>query len=206
MMKRAVFYSLFAALLLLGAACGNQKSLCVGTCRIHGVASNPNLEGKKIFLVPMTNDTRWNVDSIEIHDGKFEFERDTLMMAKIIIDYHYRYGFQPLLVVVEPGDLNVVIDSVSSAHGTPQNDSLQMWKQMTEAHNAQLLALRRGNHMAEADSIHLVYKKYTRQLAANMKEGVLHDFLTSLYPLTYQKQLPDGRVVTVNADTNEEIK
>ena len=138
--------------------------------------------------------------------GLFAFERDTLMMAKIIIDYHFRQGFQPLLVVVEPGDIHVEIDSISSAHGTPQNDSLQMWKQITEAHNARQFALRKDGRVAEADSLHLAYKRYTRQLAANLREGVLHDFLENLYPLTYQKQMPDGRIVTVNADTHEEMQ
>ena len=60
--------------------------------------------------------------------------------------------------------------------------------------------------VAEADSLHLAYKRYTRQLAANLREGVLHDFLENLYPLTYQKQMPDGRIVTVNADTHEEMQ
>ena len=55
------------------------------------------------------------------------------------------------------------------------------------------------------DSFHLVYKNYTRQLAKNLKEGVLHSFLQELYPLTYKRQYPDGRIVTINADTNEEI-
>ena len=112
----------------------------------------------------------------------------------------------PLLVVVEPGDIHVEIDSISSAHGTPQNDSLQMWKQITEAHNARQFALRKDGRVAEADSLHLAYKRYTRQLAANLREGVLHDFLENLYPLTYQKQMPDGRIVTVNADTHEEMQ
>ena len=56
-----------------------------------------------------------------------------------------------------------------------------------------------------ADSFHLVYKNYTRQLAQNMEGSVLGDFLKSLYPLTYKRQMPDGRIVTMNADTNEEI-
>jgi hypothetical protein len=56
-----------------------------------------------------------------------------------------------------------------------------------------------------ADSFHLVYKNYTRQLAKNMEGSVLGNFLNSLYPLTYKRQLPDGRIVTMNADTNEEI-
>lgn len=205
-MKKIVFYSMVAVLLLTVAAC-SKKEQPAGRCHIVGVAPNPTLEGKRIFLVPFSGPaTAETVDSIEIHDGKFEFDTDTLMMAKILIDYHYRLGFQPLLVVVEPGEVKVVVDSISSASGTPQNDSLQVWKEATERHNAQLMSLRKTNMNAQADSIHLAYKKYTRQMAANMKEGLLHDFLNSLYPLTYKRKLSDGRTITVNADTNEEIK
>lgn len=205
-MKRIVFYSMVAVLLLTVAAC-SKKEQPAGRCHIVGVAPNPTLEGKRIFLVPFSGPaTAETVDSIEIHDGKFEFDTDTLMMAKILIDYHYRLGFQPLLVVVEPGEVKVVVDSISSASGTPQNDSLQVWKETTERHNAQLMSLRKNNMNAQADSVHLAYKKYTRQMAANMKEGLLHDFLNSLYPLTYKRKLSDGRTITVNADTNEEIK
>lgn len=205
-MRKIMCLPVVALLLVAVASCDGRQEPSASLCRIHGVAPNPNLEGKQIFLVPLTNDTRWNVDSVVIRDGRFAFERDTLMMAKIIIDYHFRQGFQPLLVVVEPGDIHVEIDSISSAHGTPQNDSLQMWKQITEAHNARQFALRKDGRVAEADSLHLAYKRYTRQLAANLREGVLHDFLENLYPLTYQKQMPDGRIVTVNADTHEEMQ
>lgn len=205
-MRKIMCLPIVALLLVAVASCDDRQEPSASLCRIHGVAPNPNLDGKQIFLVPLTNDTRWNVDSVVIRDGRFAFERDTLMMAKIIIDYHFRQGFQPLLVVVEPGDIHVEIDSISSAHGTPQNDSLQMWKQITEAHNARQFALRKDGRVAEADSLHLAYKRYTRQLAANLREGVLHDFLENLYPLTYQKQMPDGRIVTVNADTHEEMQ
>lgn len=57
-----------------------------------------------------------------------------------------------------------------------------------------------------ADSFHLVYKNYTRRLAKSLEGQVLGDFLGGLYPLTYKRKLPDGRIVTMNADTNEEIK
>jgi hypothetical protein len=57
-----------------------------------------------------------------------------------------------------------------------------------------------------ADSFHLVYKNYTRQMAKNMEGSVLGDFLKSLYPLTYKRQMPDGRIVMMNADTNEVIE
>lgn len=205
-MKQILYLFVLAAVVMF-AACSKTGEQATGVCRIHGVTTNPNLEGKKIFLVPLTGpQTAATVDSVVITNGKFEFHTDTSMMAKVLIDYHFRFGIQPLLVVVEPGDIQMTIDTVSHASGTPQNDSLQRWKQVTEEHNRQMFALRKANQEAEADSIHLGYKRYTRQLAENMKEGLLHDFLKGLYPLTYKRKLPDGRTVTLNADTDEEVR
>jgi len=42
-------------------------------------------------------------------------------------------------------------------------------------------------------------------MAKNLEGSVLGDFLKDMFPLTYKRQMPDGRVVTMNADTNEEI-
>ena len=192
-----------------------------GKCRINGVVNGEQYEGKRIFLVPMYGPkTAEYVDSMEITNGQFHFEPDSSQMYKILLDYHYRFGLQPLLIVGEPGTIEVIIDSISHATGTPQNDSLEKWKVQTEIHNMQLAKMRKNiadlqmkgdtvqaQYLAQrADSFHLAYKNYTRQLAKNLKEGVLYDFLKEMYPLTYQRKYPDGRVVTINADTNEEIK
>lgn len=195
-----------------------QSSL---VCHIEGTVNGEQYEGKRIFLVPFKGPkTAEFVDSMEIKDGKFHFEKDTTQMYTILMDYHYRFGLQPLLVISEPGVVKVTIDSISHAMGTPQNDSLEKWKARTEMHNRKLMKMRRfaanlyskgdsvqAKYIAQrADSFHVVYKNYTRQLAKNMKEGVLYDFLKDMFPLTYQRKSPDGRVVTMNADTNEEIK
>jgi hypothetical protein len=192
-----------------------------GKCRINGVVNGEQYEGKRIFLVPMYGPkTAEYVDSMEITNGQFHFEPDSAQMYKILLDYHYRFGLQPLLIVGEPGTIEVIIDSISHATGTPQNDSLEKWKVQTEIHNMQLAKMRKiiadlqmkgdtvqARYLAQrADSFHLAYKNYTRRLAKNLKEGVLYDFLKEMYPLTYQRKYPDGRVVTINADTNEEIK
>ena len=191
-----------------------------GICRIQGEVIGEQYEGKRIFLVPFKGPkTAEYVDSMEIKDGKFHFETDTMQMYTILLDYHYRFGVQPLLVIGEPGELKVVIDSISHAKGTPQNDSLEKWKERTEIHNRELGKMRR--HIIDlrkrgdtiqakyiqqrADSFHLVYKNYSRRLADNMKEGVFHDFLKEQFPLTYKRKFPDGRIATMNADTNEEI-
>ena len=192
-----------------------------GKCRINGVVKGEQYEGKRIFLVPMYGPkTAEYVDSMEITNGQFHFEPDSAQMYKILLDYHYRFGLQPLLIVGEPGTIEVIIDSISHATGTPQNDSLEKWKVQTEIHNLQLAKMRKNiadlqmkgdtvqaQYLAQrADSFHLAYKNYTRRMAKNLKEGVLYDFLKEMYPLTYQRKYPDGRVVTINADTNEEIK
>ena len=192
-----------------------------GKCRINGVVNGEQYEGKRIFLVPMYGPkTAEYVDSMEITNGQFHFEPDSAQMYKILLDYHYRFGLQPLLIVGEPGTIEVIIDSISHATGTPQNDSLEKWKVQTEIHNLQLAKMRKNiadlqmkgdtvqaQYLAQrADSFHLAYKNYTRRLAKNLKKGVLYDFLKEMYPLTYQRKYPDGRVVTINADTNEEIK
>lgn len=191
-----------------------------GKFHVEGVVNGEQYEGKRIFIVPLYGKkTAEYVDSMEIKDGKFHFTKDTMQMYKILMDYHFRMGLQQLLVVGEPGTIQVTIDSVSHAYGTPQNDSLEQWKNRTEIHNLQLAKMhqnivnlrKQGDSVQakyiqqRADSFHLVYKNYTRQLAKNLEGSTLGDFLKGLYPLTYQRKYPDGRTVTINADTNEEI-
>ena len=87
---------------------------------------------------------------------------------------------------------------------------MEVWKSITEQHSREVGTLRQAAReiaetdtvkanllMAQADSVHQAYKRRTRQLAANLKEGALHDFLKSLYPTSYPKRMPDGSVVTV---------
>ena len=191
------------------------------TCRIHGTVGIEHLNGKRIFLVPLFGpQTAEYVDSVVIKDGKFEFTTDSAKMFKILVDYHYRAGVQQLLVVGEPGDILVNIDSVSSAGGAPQNDSLQAWKELTEQHNRDnamysrtIHMLRECNHTEEATQkeqelreVHLAYMNRTRQMAANMKGTTLGDFLEGLFPATYERQMPDGSIVTIDTDTNEPIR
>jgi hypothetical protein len=195
-----------------------------GLCHIEGVVNGEQYEGKRIFVVPMFGPkTAEYVDSMEITNGKFsftkDFTKDTMQMYKILLDYHYRFGLQPLIIVGEPGTINITIDSISHATGTPQNDSLEKWKVQTEIHNLQFGKMRKnfadlqktGDTIQakylkqQADSFHLAYKNYTRQMAKNLEGTVLGNFLKDLFPLTYKRKLPDGRVITMNADTNEEI-
>lgn len=215
-MKRILFFSVVALVAIVFTGC--QKS---GVCQIHGTVVGEQYEGKRIFLVPFSGPaTAETVDSVEIRDGQFEFTPDSMQMYKILLDYHYRFGTQPLIVVAEPGDIQVTIDTVSSAGGTPQNDSLQVWKELTERHrkeygalNRLALAKRQQNDTIEAaklqeqaHQVHLVYKNRSRAMAANMEGTILGEFLKGMFPLTYQRRMPDGKIVTMNADTNEPVE
>ena len=213
--KKALPFYLFTFLLLCGCQQAND-----GKFHVEGVVKGEQYEGKRIFIVPLYGKkTAEYVDSMEIKDGKFHFTKDSMQMYQILLDYHFRMGIQPLIVVGEPGTIQVSIDSVSHAVGTPQNDSLEQWKVRTEMHNRELGKMRKyiadltkqgdtvqAKYIAQrADSFHLVYKTYTRRLAKNLEGQTLGDFLKNLYPLTYKRKYPDGRTVTINADTNEEV-
>ena len=225
-MKKFVFMSKWKGLMVMGVSLFTLSLLygCQqaqdGKCHIEGTVNGEQYEGKRIFLVPFSGPaTMETVDSMEITNGQFHFEPDSVQMYKILLDYHYRFGLQPLIVVGEPGTIHVTIDSISHATGTPQNDSLEQWKVQTEIHNRQMSLMRRniaglkkqGDSVQakyiqqRADSFHLVYKNYTRQMAKNLEGQVLGEFLKGLYPLTYKRKFPDGRIATINADTNEEI-
>ncbi len=178
-MRKLFFLCCLVAIVALSAACDNSEGK---TCRITGVAPDSFMEGQWVFLVPFSNATRANVDSTVIKDGRFEFHTDTMMIAKLLTAFRLQLDVQPLLVVVEPGDVEVTIASISSAKGTPQNDSLQHWKELTERHNSEMSAFRKANDRVAADSAQTVYIKRTRQLADNLRQGVLYDFLNQILP------------------------
>lgn len=185
-----------------------------GLCKVQGTV-NPRFNGKKIFLVPIEGPaTMETVDSVVIADGKFEFESECGEMKVIRIDYRHRMGVEDLLVVMEPGELVVNIDTISSGKGTPQNDSLQGWKEYTMKHFQRLTPYRQQAKMAKengdmsmveqlqvkVDSLERAYRKHSRELAARMGEGPLQKFLSGRFPTSYKKKMPDGTITTVYVD------
>lgn len=174
--------------LLTLAGCSEAKS---GECRIHGTMESSRWDGKRIFLVPMFGpQDAAHVDSVVIVDKKFEFVADTTEMKIIRMDYHFREGAQDLLVVSEPGDIDVLIGANSTSSGTPQNDSLQAWKDNLQKFNAEYNALRAKARETKSDDILMTEGKevqkrlmeYNEQMAERMTPGVFKDFLIKMYP------------------------
>ena len=194
-MKRFLIPFLLLSSLLM--SCNNSAD---DEYRIHGTVCTDQLEGVLIFLVPLHDESAAVVDSVEIHDRHFEFTGHDHWMATVRLHRSFRMGCQDLLVVTEPGDINVVIDTISYGGGTPQNDSLQVWKDRTIAYTRFGNMLTRAKHEAMADndtlnvnfcqhqldSLRQDYTGFTHRLTSNLGEGILHDFLLRLYPMDKQ--------------------
>lgn len=127
---------LYLILVLIGVACCSSPQ---NEYVIKGSTSQERLEGELVFLVPYGSPTiedSIGVDSTEVRNGKFEFRgHKGEFLARITMHRKVRMGTQDLLVVTEPGEIAVVIDSISSGKGTPQNDALQTWKNLKTEHD-----------------------------------------------------------------------
>ena len=175
-MKKSIIAFLAGAALL--ASC-SQSSEYV----IYGTVSNSDLEGAKVFLVPLENAVKENIDSTYIRNQAFEFRGTQERMADIRIERYKRFGNENLLVVTEPGELYVTIGQVSSGRGTPQNDSLQVWKNLTRQHYQLAGGLRSQGDMEGLKALRDAYAERCRQMAANLgHERTFGAFLCSRFP------------------------
>lgn len=179
---KKLLYLIIAVLCVGTACCSESKEEYV----IKGTTSQSRLNGKKVFLSPYGKPgirDSIGVDSAFIKDGKFEIRGHRgKFLARVTIEINERFGTQDLLVVTEPGVINVVIDSVSSGHGTPQNDLLQEWKELKEDHD----------RVQWNQSQHIKYLKeqgdtaYAASLTDSLRQfndhyiGKVHDILSKL--------------------------
>ena len=85
--------------------------------------------------------------------------------------------------MTEPGETHVTIGQVSSSRGTPQNDSLQVWKNLTKHYNMHVSSLRTQGRKDDAAALRESYIARTRQMASKVgKETTLGTFLNSRFP------------------------
>lgn len=162
-MKRILF-TLFAGAAML-ASCSQSNEYV-----IYGTVTNPDLEGAQVFLVPLENPVKETIDSVYIKNQMFEFRGNEEKMADIRIERFKRLGNENLLVITEPGETYVTIGPVSSSRGTPQNDSLQVWKNLTKQYYNKVMSRE-------------VYIERTRHMAKKLgAESTLGAFLNKRFP------------------------
>lgn len=186
-MNRSIVFSflLFALLPLLGCQQSSQSS-----CRIMGTMENHALDGKTVYLVPVLGPhDAAHVDSTTIKDGQFCFNVDSTEVKVIRVGYRYREGIEDVLVVSEPGTVKVRVGKISSCGGTPQNDSLQVWKEGMERYRALFIQLSK-KQIVVSDSVRTALMRlsdeqrhYIADFTLRQPQGALKDFLLRLYPL-----------------------
>ncbi|MDH6304491.1 hypothetical protein M2459_001224 [Parabacteroides sp. PF5-5] len=125
-MKRLIILFVFCSCIM--ACHEKEEHLTIdGTLR-----TDRSFDGEILYLMPMSGATPENRDSAIVKDGRFTFYRKVDSTDVCIIrakNFAQSYFLQPLLVVTEPGVLEVRLDSASYAKGTPLNDILQEWKE-----------------------------------------------------------------------------
>ncbi len=192
---KKLFYLLLAFVCAGVVCCTDNKNEYI----IKGSTSQTRLDGERVFLVPYGTkayEDSIGVDSTVIKNGKFEFRgHKGEFLARVTVDRRVRYGTQDLLIVTEPGEITVVIDSLSSGKGTPQNDLLQAWKVLKEDHDkVQWNQSQHVKYLREqgdtvyanslADSLRNYNEAYVKMIHGLMKNtgpGIGYDLLKSRY-------------------------
>lgn len=137
-------------ILLILAACQQQHF------KIQGTLSNKENDGEWVYLVPLEKHKPSDVDSTLIKEGTFTFEGNLERLVILRVRLLLRMQLQEILVVTEPGIIDVKIGPHSSASGTPQNNALQMWKENKENSMNAIIQIRKKLHSCSAeDSVDL---------------------------------------------------
>jgi len=140
-MKKSFVWPVLALLSMF--ACQQTSDDCVFEIDGQLKTSEPIEDSTLVFLVPMYGAHPRPVDSVYMdQSGHFRFEGNVEQMATLRLHWRKRYGVQDLVVCTEPGTIHVTLGEQSYSAGTPQNDSLQQWKEHLEALHAKVASFR----------------------------------------------------------------
>lgn len=126
-------FFLYIVLLILVLSCKETPVF-----RIEGKVPDQVFSGSKVYLVALDAPITKNVDSTIIENGTFSFEIEADSFAVKILRIPAKFPdlIEDLVVIPEPGTINVVLDSISYGKGTRLNDILQQWKERKHFHDS----------------------------------------------------------------------
>src|SRR5512135_1515090 len=130
-MRRYLIYPFL--FLMIMPSCRQSK-----VCSIEGRITSPEFFGSKVYLVALDAPVTRDVDSTTAENGKFSFEikADSFAVKILRIRAKYPKIIEDLVVIPEPGKIEVVLDSISRGHGTRLNNLLQEWKIRKRIHDS----------------------------------------------------------------------
>lgn len=126
-MKKIILF--LAVVATLATSCGQKDAFT-----IKGKLPSGEYDGQTVYL--QTLDSTWSrspktyvtIDTASVLNGEFVFNgiaKEGPVVHFIVLDNAPEKMNAPVTVIVEPGQINVTLDSVSTVGGTPLNSSYQ---------------------------------------------------------------------------------
>jgi len=161
------------------------------TTIIEGTLPNQNYHNEWVYWTPYKDPSAKTVDSARINDDKFRIKlsvHNQNKMGFVRVKPVLRLALQEIIVYSEAGGtIQVKLDSVSNASGTPLNDVLQEWKNSRQEYDRETAALRRKNRDNKTEEINkaienafLTYRENVYRIVHNNKNNEAGKFIFSL--------------------------
>lgn len=161
-MRKIIYLFIMAAIVL---SCENNKEYA-----IKGSIADKAFEGTQVFMQQMTfDDAMITTDTAVVQNGKFAFSgvADTTMLRFISLDESVKPGQETRIpVMIEPGKLEVMFDSVVTVKGSKVNESYTEFR------------------MKQRDlgkSIRAVVERYNNAMASGTMNDTLEEEIKSAY-------------------------
>jgi len=118
----------FLWLIVILCACSNSNKFT-----ISGTTSVPELEGKTVYLSKYEGRMLINIDSTEVKNNHFSFDGEVVKASLRVVrpSESLAEKIQKVVFILEPGKINLQADSLSTANGTPLNDTLTAYNRAT---------------------------------------------------------------------------
>ncbi len=171
---------------------------CAGSYNIQGSSNVATLDGHKLYLKVLDEETVKNLDSCDVVHGQFAFSGslDSTRMANLYMDQ-----MSLLPVVLESGEIVIRLDNTQqSIGGTPLNDKLYQFLKSYDQLQNELAELVHKHDQAIMDGRDM--EAVNRQLATmDVQIGQRMDkLLTSFVTENFDNVLGPGVFMMVTAD------
>jgi len=162
---------------------------------IEGRLPSDGFDNERVYLVPFKGASSKTVDSTLIRNGSFRFKLKPAKQNQIFIvrvKPILRLELQEILVVSEPGTIQVNLDFRSSSSGTPLNQTLQEWKEKKYVSDSTIHSFRRKYQkeidetekaliQSKVEEISKEYRNYADSLVEINKDNPVGELIGSLF-------------------------
>lgn len=157
-MKKLIFF--FSALMLLATSCAEKEAFT-----ITGKLPSTEYDGQQVYLQVV--DSAWksnvSIDTANIVNGQFVFKglaKEGATVHFLVLENAPQKMKRPVFVIVEPGNIEVTFDSISTIKGTSMNDAYQAYQDKYGSIRTEIAAL---NEKSKVDTTAVQKKELEKQ-------------------------------------------